>query len=148
MDMVTLPITLVTAGGAAIINFWLAMRVGKARQASGVSIGDGGDQRLIARMRAQANFVEYTPIVLILMGLVEMAHGTSAWLWAIGAIYILARIAHALGITLHIELLYGQNNHHIVEGIYKGFARAMRQAVERDPRKGDAVPSTKGQLGG
>ena len=57
-------------------------------------------------------------------------------------------IAHALGITLHIELLYGQNNHHIVEGIYKGFARAMRQAVERDPRKGDAVPSTKGQLGG
>ena len=57
-------------------------------------------------------------------------------------------IAHALGITLHIELLYGQNNHHIVEGIYKGFARAMRQAVERDPRKGNAVPSTKGQLGG
>lgn len=57
-------------------------------------------------------------------------------------------IAHALGITLHIELLYGQNNHHIVEGIYKGFARAMRQAVERDPRKGEAVPSTKGQLGG
>ncbi|MDD3797850.1 MAG: imidazoleglycerol-phosphate dehydratase HisB [Novosphingobium sp.] len=57
-------------------------------------------------------------------------------------------IAQAVGITLHIELLYGQNNHHIVEGIYKGFARAMRQAVERDPRKGGAVPSTKGQLGG
>ena len=57
-------------------------------------------------------------------------------------------IAHALGITLHIELLYGQNNHHIVEGIFKGFARAMRQAVELDPRKGGAVPSTKGQLGG
>ena len=57
-------------------------------------------------------------------------------------------IAQAVGITLHIELLYGQNNHHIVEGIYKGFARAMRQAVELDPRKGGAVPSTKGQLGG
>jgi imidazoleglycerol-phosphate dehydratase len=57
-------------------------------------------------------------------------------------------IAHAVGITLHIELLYGQNNHHIIEAIYKGFARAMRQAVERDPRKGGAIPSTKGILGG
>ena len=57
-------------------------------------------------------------------------------------------IAQAVGITLHIELLYGANNHHICEGIFKGFARAMRQAVELDPRKGGAVPSTKGQLGG
>ena len=57
-------------------------------------------------------------------------------------------IAQAIGITLHIELLYGQNNHHIIEGIFKGFARAMRQAVELDPRKAGAIPSTKGQLGG
>ncbi|RVQ68717.1 imidazoleglycerol-phosphate dehydratase HisB [Croceicoccus ponticola] len=56
-------------------------------------------------------------------------------------------IAQAAGITLHIELLYGQNNHHIVESLYKGFARAMRAAVEIDPRKGDAIPSTKGLLG-
>lgn len=59
-----------------------------------------------------------------------------------------ASVAQALGITLHIELLYGANNHHICEAIYKGFARAMRTAVEIDPRKGGAVPSTKGQLGG
>lgn len=57
-------------------------------------------------------------------------------------------IADAAGLTLHIELLYGKNNHHIAESIYKGFARAMRQAVEIDPRKGGAVPSTKGILGG
>ena len=57
-------------------------------------------------------------------------------------------IAQAAGITLHIETLYGQNNHHMIEGIFKGFARAMRQAVEIDPRKADAVPSTKGMLGG
>ncbi|VAW03675.1 Imidazoleglycerol-phosphate dehydratase [hydrothermal vent metagenome] len=57
-------------------------------------------------------------------------------------------VADAAGITLHIELLYGENNHHIAESIFKGFARAMRQAVERDPRKGDAIPSTKGRLGG
>jgi imidazoleglycerol-phosphate dehydratase len=57
-------------------------------------------------------------------------------------------IAQAVGITLHIELIYGSNNHHICEGIYKGFARAMRQAVELDQRKQGAVPSTKGVLGG
>ena len=57
-------------------------------------------------------------------------------------------VADAAGITLHIDLLRGENNHHIAESIFKGFARAMRQAVERDPRKGDAIPSTKGQLGG
>jgi imidazoleglycerol-phosphate dehydratase len=57
-------------------------------------------------------------------------------------------VAQAAGITLHCELLYGQNNHHICEALYKGFARAMRQAVEIDPRKRGAVPSTKGQLGG
>jgi len=57
-------------------------------------------------------------------------------------------IAQAVGITLHVEQLYGDNNHHIIEGIFKGFARAMRQAVELDLRKAGAIPSTKGQLGG
>lgn len=57
-------------------------------------------------------------------------------------------IADAVGLTLHIELLYGKNNHHIAESIYKGFARAMRAAVEIDPRKGGVIPSTKGILGG
>ena len=57
-------------------------------------------------------------------------------------------MSQAAGITLHIQLLYGQNNHHVCEAIYKGFARAMRQAVELDARKGGMVPSTKGQLGG
>jgi imidazoleglycerol-phosphate dehydratase len=55
-------------------------------------------------------------------------------------------VAQTAGITLHCELLYGSNNHHICEAMFKGFARAMRQAVEIDPRKGGAVPSTKGTL--
>ncbi len=57
-------------------------------------------------------------------------------------------VAQTAGITLHVELLYGTNNHHVCEAIYKGFARAMRMAVELDPRKGGSIPSTKGQLGG
>ncbi|MBW4331532.1 imidazoleglycerol-phosphate dehydratase HisB [Stakelama sp. CBK3Z-3] len=56
--------------------------------------------------------------------------------------------AQNAGITLHIETLYGTNNHHIAESIFKGLARALRNAVEIDPRKSDAIPSTKGMLGG
>jgi len=52
------------------------------------------------------------------------------------------------GVTLHVENLYGENNHHIVESCYKGLARALRQAVAIDPRGGASVPSTKGVLGG
>jgi len=55
--------------------------------------------------------------------------------------------AQAAGITLHIENLYGENNHHIVESCFKGLARALREAIDIDPRKSDAVPSTKGVLG-
>jgi len=59
-----------------------------------------------------------------------------------------AAFAGAAGITLHIETLYGVNNHHIVESCFKGLARALRTAVQLDPRKLDTVPSTKGTLGG
>lgn len=55
--------------------------------------------------------------------------------------------AMAAGITLHVENLYGENNHHIVESCYKGLARALRMAVEIDRARADAVPSTKGVLG-
>ena len=54
--------------------------------------------------------------------------------------------AQAAGITLHVETLYGQNNHHIAESAFKGLARALRTAIEIDPRKADAIPSTKGTL--
>ena len=56
--------------------------------------------------------------------------------------------AQAGGITLHVENLYGENNHHIVESAYKALARSLRVAIEVDPRKSDAIPSTKGTLGG
>ncbi len=55
--------------------------------------------------------------------------------------------AQMAGLTLHVENVYGENNHHIVESCYKGLARALRQAVELDPRQAGVVPSTKGTLG-
>ncbi|AUG54710.1 imidazoleglycerol-phosphate dehydratase HisB [Thalassospira marina] len=56
--------------------------------------------------------------------------------------------AQAAGITLHVENLYGENNHHIIESSFKALARSLRDAIEIDPRKSDAIPSTKGVLGG
>jgi len=56
--------------------------------------------------------------------------------------------AQAAGITLHVEVIYGDNNHHKIESCFKALARALRQAIEIDPRKADAIPSTKGTLGG
>jgi imidazoleglycerol-phosphate dehydratase len=56
--------------------------------------------------------------------------------------------ASASGATLHVETFYGVNSHHIAESCFKGIARAIRQAVETDPRQADAIPSTKGTLGG
>ncbi len=56
--------------------------------------------------------------------------------------------AFAAGATLHVENLYGVNNHHIIESCYKGLAWALRAATAIDPRKSDEIPSTKGTLGG
>jgi imidazoleglycerol-phosphate dehydratase len=50
------------------------------------------------------------------------------------------------GITLHVDRLHGINSHHIAEAAFKSVARALRMAVEPDPRKSDAIPSTKGRL--
>ena len=54
--------------------------------------------------------------------------------------------AQTAGLTLHVETLYGSNNHHIAESAFKGLARALREAVEIDPRKAGNIPSTKGVL--
>lgn len=92
-----LPITLTIAGAAALLNIWLAIRVGKMRQVHKVVIGDGGSPAVQARMRAHANFVEYTPFFLILLALIEYSRGSRTWLWAVAIAFILARIAHPFG---------------------------------------------------
>ncbi|HEX9947985.1 MAG TPA: MAPEG family protein [Allosphingosinicella sp.] len=92
-----LPITLTIAGAAALLNIWLARRVGQVRMSQKISIGDGGNEVLTARMRAQANFVEYTPFFLILLAVIELAIGSRVWLWIVAMVYILGRLAHAFG---------------------------------------------------
>lgn len=95
--MIILPISLTIAAGAALLNLWLSIRVGRVRTKEKVFIGDGGNDALTRRMRAHANFVENTAFVLILLALVELGIGSSFWLWGIGALYLVGRILHALG---------------------------------------------------
>lgn len=99
------PISLTMAGLAALINIWLGIRIGEVRRAEKISIGDGGNEKLIARMRAQANFIENVPLVLILVVLIEMAVGgtidgvahSPVWLWIVAGLFMVGRVAHALG---------------------------------------------------
>jgi uncharacterized protein len=92
-----LPVTLTSAAAAAIINIWLAMRVGRMRIQHKVSIGDDAGGPLTARMRAQLNFVENTAFVLILIAAIEIAGKGAPWLAWVAAIYMLGRVAHGFG---------------------------------------------------
>jgi uncharacterized membrane protein YecN with MAPEG domain len=89
--------TLSLAAAAAVLNFWLAVRTSKLRMSTKVLHGDGENPLLLRRMRAQANFVENTPFVLILIAAIEMTGKGGQWLAIVGAVYLLARIAHAFG---------------------------------------------------
>jgi uncharacterized membrane protein YecN with MAPEG domain len=95
----TIPLTttLCLTAAALVVNFWLGMRIGKLRHAHGVSVGDGGNDLIMRRMRAQLNFAEQTPLILLAVALVELAGKGGAWLAPAGAVFMLGRVAHAIG---------------------------------------------------
>ncbi|HWI85386.1 MAG TPA: MAPEG family protein [Sphingomonas sp.] len=93
-----LPITLTISAAAAILNIWLGLRCARVRAAKKIFLGSGDDPTMLAKMRAQANFVEYTLFVLILLALLEHAIGSKTWLWAAGIAYLLGRIVHVFGL--------------------------------------------------
>jgi uncharacterized membrane protein YecN with MAPEG domain len=90
-------ITLIIAAALGLLNVWLGARVIRWRFSRRIPYGHGDVPAMEARCRAHANFNEYVPIALILMGLVEMNVGTSRWLWAIGALLVVARVLHPFG---------------------------------------------------
>jgi len=92
-----LSVTLTIAAATAVVNLWLAFRIVPTRVKEKVLHGDDGNQRLAFRMRAQSNFVEYAPFVLILMALIEIGGGAQFWLWVVGVVFVVARIAHGIG---------------------------------------------------
>lgn len=92
-----LPATLTAAAACALVNIWLSIRIGRVRTAHKISIGDGGHDLLARRMRAQLNFAENTPLVLILIAGIELAGKGGAWLLPVGGVYALGRVAHGIG---------------------------------------------------
>ena len=92
-----LQITLTMAGAAAILHVWLSLRVSRLRRPLKIGYGDGGNEILLRRMRAHANFAENVPIFLILLAVLELATGGNLILWTAAILFILARIAHAFG---------------------------------------------------
>jgi len=92
-----LPITLASAAAAGILAIWLMIRVGQVRTSEKVSIGDGGNDKVIRRMRAHSNYVESAPFVLVLIGVIELANAGGAWLQWVAIAYFVGRIAHGLG---------------------------------------------------
>src|SRR5262245_8388203 len=97
MSMEHVPITLAAAGACTLLNIWLGSRIAAHRRDFKVSVGDGGHEPLLRRMRAQANFIEHAPFFLILLLGLELS-GANRWgLAAMALIFILARIAHGLG---------------------------------------------------
>ena len=97
MTPIILPITLSIAAAAAVLHIWLAARVSQLRSRHKVSIGDGGNEALVRRMRAHANYGENMPVALILLALLELAGGDPRILWGAAILFILSRILHAFG---------------------------------------------------
>lgn len=143
--MVAIPVTLSVAAACALINLWLQVRVGGARRSERVSIGDGGNELVIRRMRAQANFVENAPFVLALILALELACGTCAWLWAAGALFVVGRLAHpfgmdgvryarAIGTALSMLVLAGLAGWAIVVA-YQGTGATEAEVFEAPPSR-------------
>ena len=95
--MTPVPVTLATAAACVLLNNWLGMRIAAFRKQYRVSIGDGGHEPLLRRMRAQANFIEHTPFMLILVAGLELSGANRIGLTVIAGIYIIARVLHGLG---------------------------------------------------
>ena len=92
-----LPVTLSSAAAAGILAIWLMIRVGQVRVSEKVNVGDGGNEKVLRRMRAHANYVESTPFVLALIAVIEIAGKGSPWLAYVAAVFFIGRIAHAFG---------------------------------------------------
>ena len=95
--MTPVPVTLAAAAALGLLNMWLGWRVGKFRGKFKVSVGDGGHEPLLRRMRAQANFIESAPLFLSLLLGLELSGASRIGLALIAAIFVLARVAHPFG---------------------------------------------------
>jgi uncharacterized membrane protein YecN with MAPEG domain len=96
----SIPITLTYASIFTLFALFLSFRAGSFRGKTGVSVlfGEPQNLELAERVRAHQNFLEYVPIILIVMGAIETNGGSSMFLYVVGDLLLLARIAHMVGL--------------------------------------------------
>ena len=113
------PITALYAGILAIYSIWLSSRAGLMRGKTGISILHGDNMELAEKMRRHGNFTEYVPIVLILIGVLELNGGPAIFLHSPGGALVIARVAHAKVFIMTVSATH--------------FARLARQARPSSP---------------
>ena len=101
--MSNMSITPLYAAVASLLFVFLSFRVIGVRRSSGVGLGDGGDRRLLRRLRVHGNFAEYAPLAIILMALAELQSTPAVILHLIGATLVAGRLIHAFGVSQEPE---------------------------------------------
>lgn len=101
-------ITLLFASLHALLLLALIVPISRHRHQHKIGIGDGGDVVLARKIRAHANFIEFVPIALLLLALLELAGLPTPWLWGYGAVLLLARVMHAVGLSRHAGYSLGR----------------------------------------
>ena len=123
----TFPITIALSSLLALWLLVLSLNVSRARGDASVSLGDGGDEPLLRRIRAQANFVEYVPMVIVLFGIGEYLQTNVYFLGGLATLFFLGRLAHGLCLVIFQQQPTGPEVwciHHI----YRAFGIADQQS--------------------
>jgi uncharacterized membrane protein YecN with MAPEG domain len=94
----SLPITAAVAAFCALLLLYLAIQTIRHRLRTKLAFGDGGDPALISASRSHGNLAEHAPIVILMLGLLELNHANPSVLTGFAAVFVLGRIAHVIGL--------------------------------------------------
>lgn len=100
-----MPVTALYAGLLALLYVVLSARVIFVRRGERISVGDGGNSELLRRVRVHANFAEYVPMAIVLMGLVESSKADPRLLHGLGTALVIGRVSHAIGLSPAASIL-------------------------------------------
>jgi uncharacterized membrane protein YecN with MAPEG domain len=101
-------IALLFASLHALLLLALIAPISRHRHRHKIGLGSAGDPVLERKIRAHANFIEFVPIALVLLAVLELAGLQPGWLWMFGVVLLLARVMHALGLSRHAGYSFGR----------------------------------------
>ena len=103
-----MPVTLLYAGLLSLVFLVLSARVVLMRGSGGISLGDGGNPVMLRRIRAHANFAEYVPLLLLMIGFLEASGMSAAVLHGLGATLLMARVLHGYALSFTASFKFGR----------------------------------------